>query len=239
MPKGSAYEVQASNDLKLWNAIGQGIAKDLSIEVLDSLATNYNQRFYRVIANDVPSSNVVGYASITLPPRFSMIGNPFDATNNSVGELFKDWPDNTTLNRFDTRLFRLMDNMVKDGKWMNPADRLLPGHGAIFSNPTLDYRSLNFAGEVMQGNLSIPIPSGFSIRSSIVPQSGQLVDDLGFPIADGDVVHIFDREKQDYVLYPYENGEWKSGQPMLGIGESFWVAKTVPGNWNRSFFVNE
>ena len=169
LPKGSAYEVQASNDLKLWNSIAQGIAKDFTIEVLDSLATNYNHRFYRVIANDVPSSNVVGYASITVPPRFSMITNPFDSGSNTIGELFKDWPDNTTLNRFDTRLFRLMDNMVKNGRWTNPSDRLLPGHGAIFFNPTTDYKPLDFAGEVMQGNLSIPIPSGFSIRGSIVP----------------------------------------------------------------------
>ena len=51
---------------------------------------------------------------------------------------------------------------------------VLPGEGGIFFNPTSDYRSLNFAGEVMRENLSMPIPAGFSVRSPLLPQRGQL-----------------------------------------------------------------
>lgn len=72
------------------------------------------------------------------------------------------------------------------------------------------------------------------MRSSPVPQPGSLAEDLEFPIADGDVVHLFDRDKQQYVLYPYENGKWTAGTPMISVGEAFWIAKTEPGNWTRN-----
>ena len=61
--------------------------------------------------------------------------------------------------KFDTGLFKLGENSVQDGKWTNPTEKLMPGEGAIFFNPTLDYKSHSFVGEVIQWNLSIPIPS--------------------------------------------------------------------------------
>jgi hypothetical protein len=237
LPKGADYSIAASSDFTNWKTIASGTGSGDIVDYVDSEAFKYSYRFYRLFANEVPSANVVAYVSMTLPPGFTMLANPLDAPSNAVSELFKDWPDGTTLNKFDTRFFRLDDNAVKHGKWVNSAEKLMPGEGAILFNPTSDYRSINFVGELMQGNLSIPIPAGFSIRSSPIPKSGHLQDDLGFPISDGDVIHLFDRDRQKYVLHPYENGKWTEGPPVLGIGESFWVAKTEPGNWTRSLFV--
>jgi hypothetical protein len=234
LPKGVPYEIQAASDLEHWVTIAQDVARGPAIEYVDSDASKYNHRFYRVVANEVHSTNIIGYASTTLPPGFSMIANPFDTANNTIAELIKDWPDGTTLNKFDTRLFRMADNAVKHGKWTNPTENLRPGEGGIFFNPTPDYKSLNFAGEVMQGNLSVPIPAGFSVRSSLLPLRGQLHEDLGFPIGEGDVVHLFDRDRQKYVLYPFEGGKWTAGSPVVNICESFWVAKTEAANWTRT-----
>ena len=50
--------------------------------------------------------------------------------------------------------------------------------GAIFFNPTSDFKSINFVGEVLQGELLLPIASGFSIHSSRIPQPGRLHTDL-------------------------------------------------------------
>src|SRR5205085_6043654 len=126
----------------------------------------------------------------------SLIANPFQRGNNVVAEAFKNWPDGTTLNKFDTLLLRLSENAVKDGRWTNATQQLAPGEGAIFFNPTEDYKTHNFVGEVAQGNLTLPIPSGFSLRSSLVPQAGNLLDDLQFPVTEGDVVHLFDWDWQ-------------------------------------------
>ena len=95
-----------------------------------------------------------------------------------------------------------------------------------------------FVGEVDQSHVSLPIPSGFSIRSALSPQAGN-IEDMGFPIGEGDVVHLFDRDRQKYVLHPYEGGKWKDGPPMVSIGESFWIAKTEPGNWTKSLGIGE
>jgi len=232
--RGVPYSVVTSSDLTNWNQIASGTAGNEGLEYVDSDASKFNHRFYRVIADDIPSTNALGYASVTLPPGFSLLGNPLNAPSNTVGELFKGWPDGTTLNKFDTRLFRLAENDVKKGAWTNPLEKLAPGEGAILFNPTSDYKSHSFVGEALEGSFSTPVPSGFSLRSCMIPHPGHLCDDLGFPISNGDVVHLFDRDRQKYVLHPYENGKWVSGAPVLSVAEAFWVAKTEAGNWTKS-----
>ena len=236
LPKGTEYSILASTDLANWLTISNGIAMEEAVEYVDSDASKNNHRFYRVTAGDeVSSANILGFASITLPPGFSLIANPLDGQSNAISDLFKEWPDGTALNKFDTRLFKLAENAVVRGKWSNPSERLLPGEGAIFFNPTSDYKTHSFVGDVLHGQPSIPIPSGFSMRSSLIPRLGGLVEDLGFPIADGDVIHLFDRDQQKYNLHPYEEGKWKAGPPIVGIGESFWAAKSEAGNWVEKF----
>jgi hypothetical protein len=238
LPKDTEYTIEASPDLQHWAPIHQGEATVEGCDYLDSEAFKHSYRFYRVQVEEIRSLNVIGYASVTLPPGFSMIANPLEGPCSTVAELFQGWPDGTTLNKFDTRFFRLAENSVKVGKWTNANEKLSPGEGAMFFNPTADYRSISFVGDVVQGHLSVPIPSGFSIRSSLLPLPGNL-EDLGFPIADGDVIHLYDRDRQKYVLYPYEGKKWKDGTPIVGVGESFWVAKTEPGNWIQTLNANE
>jgi hypothetical protein len=231
------YRILASTDLSHWTPIAEGIAGAEYEEYIDSEAFKFSYRFYRAQARAVSSVNVIGYASVALPPGFSLIANPFDSGSNTVGHLITNWPDGTTLNKYDARLLRLTENELKDGKWTNPSEQLLQGEGAIFFNPTDDYRSHSFVGEVAQGEMTTPIPSGFSLRGSLVPKPGNLYEDLQFPISEGDVIHIFDRDRQKYVLYPFENGQWTAGAPILGIGESFWVAKAEPGNWIKHLLI--
>jgi hypothetical protein len=231
--KGVAFEIEATTDLEHW----QTIAAE-TIEYVDSDASKFSHRYYRIKAGTVYSANVMGYAAVTLAPGFSMIANPFVTPNNSVTDLLKDLPDGTRINRFDTRFFKLTENFFKGGRWTNPSEKLVPGEGAILFNPTPDYKVLSFVGDVMQGNLSMPIAGGFSIRSSLVPQAGRLHADLGFPIAEGDVIHLYDRDRQKYVLYPYDPVAWNANPPVVSVGESFWVAKTSPGNWTRNISLS-
>jgi len=236
LPPGTDYAVLASPNLRSWVPVSQGKAQEAPLEYIDSDAPKFACRFYRLLANEIYSANVIGYASVSLPPGFSMISNPFDSSA-TVAEMFKQWPDGTSLNRFDTRQFRLVENVIKSGKWLAPGEKLLRGEGAIFFNPTSDYKMASFAGEVCQGNLSTPVPAGFSLRASQVPQAGNLVEDLGFPIAEGDVIHLFDRERQNYTLHPYQDGKWPAGPPIIAVGEAFWVAKTEPHNWVQNLVI--
>lgn len=234
---GLEFEVQASPDLKDWATLAKGVSTGKTIDSVDSNAPQFASRFYRLISAGIVSSNIVGHVSITLPPGFSMIANPFNSANNTVGELFRQWPNGTMLNKFDSASFRLGENSIQFGKWTDPEETLAPGEGAIFFNPTWDNKSHSFVGEVMQGRLSLPLPAGFSIRSSMVPQQGRLHEDLGLPISQGDVIHRFDRESQKYILYPFGSHGWEAGEPVVTAGESFWIAKTSPENWTQEFSI--
>ena len=234
MAVSSTYEVHACTDLQNWSCLGSGtVGGSDGIDYVDSEASKFGFRFYRVKTPSASSANIVGYASVPFPPGFSMIANPLNAPSNTVGLLFPGLPDGTTFCKFDTRLFRLTNNAVKMGKWVNPAEILNPGEGALIFNPTSDFKTLHFSGDVPQGDLLNPIPAGFSIRSSLVPQPGRLNVELEFPLTDGDVIHIFDRDQQKYIIYPFPAKEWETHPPTIGVGESFWIGKTTPGNWAR------
>jgi hypothetical protein len=234
--KSSPYEIQASPNLQAWDTISSETSTGQPVEYVDSDASKFNLRFYRVLS-DAVSSNVIGYASINVPPGYSLIANPLHAPSNAVSAILPDMPDETALNKFDTHLFKLTENEVKNGKWIHPDETLSPGEGAIFLNPTSDFRNINFVGEVMQGELLLPIASGFSIHSSQVPKPGRLHADLSFPIQEGDVVHLFDRDHQKYVIYEYDRKKWESNPPIVGVGESFWIGKTTPGNWVQNLVI--
>jgi len=231
LPKGAAFEIQASSNLQTWQPILPGKSGGEPVDYVDSEASKFGSRFYRVLTEAFPSDNVVGYVSFTLPPGYSLIANPLQAPSNAVSAILIGMPDGTMLNKFDTHLFKLTENAVQNGKWTNLDETLVPGEGAIFFNPTTEFKSINFVGEVLQGDLLMPIAAGFSVRSSQIPKPGRLHLDLGFPINEGDVVHLFDRDRQKYVIYEFDPKEWDSNPPVVGVGEAFWIGKTTPANW--------
>ena len=49
---------------------------------------------------------------------------------------------------------------------------LLPGEGGLLQNYSGEEFTVTCIGEVLQGNLTKPIPAGLSIRSSMVPEAG-------------------------------------------------------------------
>src|ERR1041384_2877791 len=79
LPQGLQYTVLASTDLRTWTASSKGTAGEGPVELVDSEAFKFPYRFYRLLAKEVFSANVIGYASVTLPPGFSMIANPFES----------------------------------------------------------------------------------------------------------------------------------------------------------------
>ena len=233
--RGIEYDIQASTNLEAWQSISTGRSSGEIVDYVDSDASKFSYRFYRVIAGKLRSPNVIGYASVNAAPGYSMIANPLQASSNAVSAILPNLPDGTTLNKFDNSLFKLTENSVTGGRWSNPDETLSPGEGAIFFNPSSDIRNINLVGDVMQGSLLLPIAVGFSIRSSQIPKPGRLHSELGFPIGEGDVVHLFDRDQQKYVIYEYNPKKWDSNPPVVGVGESFWIGKTTPGNWIQNF----
>jgi hypothetical protein len=139
--KGVAFEIEATTDLEHWQTIATETDAAETIEYVDSDASKFSHRYYRIKAGTVYSANVMGYAAVTLALGFSMIANPFVTPNNSVTDLLKDLPDGTRINRFDTRFFKLTENFSKVAGGPILPKSSFPVKGPSFSTPLRITRS--------------------------------------------------------------------------------------------------
>jgi len=191
----------------------------------------------------VYSVNAVGYVNVVIPPGFSLIANPLDnKTGNKVPDLFPTVPNGTTVYKFDDTTHQFVANNFFFG-WNLPNMTLIPGEGVFIYNGTATPVTTTFVGEVMQGGpgtpnatLSNPIPAGFSIRASQVPQKGILDTELKFPVSNGDTVYRFDNALNTFVAHNYFFG-WNI-VPTNNVAEAFFVNKASAANWTRDFSVN-
>lgn len=187
----------------------------------------------------VYSVNAVGYINLSIPVGFTMIANQLDkgAGNNTVANIFPaTTPEGTTLYKFNGTTYDI--NTFEFGAWGTPAMTLNPGEGAFIKTPTAF--TVTLVGEVPQGTLNNPIPTGFSIRSSIVPQSAAL-NTIGYVADEGDTVYRWVNATSSYSIATYEFGEWPGGAaPAPAVGESFFLksAAAAAKTWTRTFSVN-
>lgn len=182
----------------------------------------------------VYSVNAVGYVNVPVPKGFSMIANPLKAADNTVPALFASAPDNTTIYKFNGTTYVI--NSFQFGSWDDPKMTLNPGEGAFIKTDST-FTNL-FIGEVMQGNLTNAVPTGFSIQASQVPQAGGLAKTLGYTPTENDTVYQFDNTKNGYNGATFEFGDWTGGEPQLKVGEAFFLNSADKKSWTRQFSVN-
>jgi hypothetical protein len=193
--------------------------------------------------SNVYSLNIVGYVNLTNNPGFTMIANPLNATNNSNSQLFSTAPAFTKIIRYQGGAYQTYVNDPDDG-WTGPGGigdvfNLNPGEGVFIQIPAGPSYVKTFVGEV-QLNSTNSVPSGFSMRASVIPQAGRVQTDLLYPAANFDKVIKWTGSAYDtYVLDPDDG--WTSnagpGEPTLKVAEGFFAQKTAPANWIRNFVV--
>lgn len=202
----------------------------------------------------VYSVNAVGYVNVSLNPGFNLVSNPLDAGvgNNTVGKLFSNIapavPANLKVYTFNNGAYDVAATYVNATLGFQPAASaaivLAPGNGAFVLNPQAAGSApltLTFVGEVPQGNLSNPIPTGFSIKASQVPQAGK-PEDLGLVGVAGDKIYRYDSVAGAYrVANTYVNATlgWQPATGVVAVGEAFFFLRTgAAGAWTRTFSVN-
>jgi len=183
--------------------------------------------------------NAVGYVNLALPQGFSLIANPLNGTNNSLNTILPVVPQDTIIYKFNpaTQAYENANTYISGFGWF-PDNTLPPGEGAFIGLPAA--ATITFVGEVPQGVLTNPMPANFSLRSSIVPQAGALTTTLGYTASNDDVVYQWDRVNQRYTDATTFIGGfgWFPAEPNIGVGESFFIQRTAPGTWTRTFSVN-
>ena len=189
-------------------------------------------------AQPVYSVNAVGYYTISVPPGFTMIANQLVASNNTVSALFSSLPTGSAIYKWGGASF-LINSFDKDLGWDDPNQTLVPGEGAFILNPTSTNISVTIPGEVGQGTLTNALATGFSIRSSKVPQSGLLQDSLGLTPPPNQSISVLRFKNGSYQFHEYDKDLGWDVQPNLSVGESFFILSQVSFNWSRSFNVNQ
>ena len=198
----------------------------------------------------VYSVNAVGYVNVPLVGNgFTLVANQFTASSYAISNVIPSAPLGATVFVFvgGTYQSTVFDEFTS--AWDKPNTQLPLGSGFFINNPQ-PATTLTMVGEVPQGTLNNSISSGFSIRSSIVPQAGT-VGALGLVPGLGDVVFKFDSATQGYLQATFDEfgGGWvantsgfvvdNANGPSVAVGEAvFYNSIANTATWNRTFNVN-
>ena len=192
--------------------------------------------------SNVYSVNVVGYYNVTVPANggLKLVGVQLSSTNTTLASLIKNVPDGTQFFKWTGSTFGafLYEDPGGGGEWSGDT-ALLPGQGGFLKNNSGTPLTVTFVGEVGQGSLTNPVPSGYEVEASLVPQAGGVSTVLGLPAADGD--QIFKWNGTGYITYLYEDpgggGEWSPSEPAVEVGEAVFSRKSAGVSWVRNFTV--
>lgn len=184
---------------------------------------------------DVFSVNVVGYVNKTLQPGFSLIANPLNTTNNTLNSLFPNAVPGDAIYRFTGSGYTVSSFDEFDLVWL-PNLTLNPGEGIFYNNGRVTNQVVTFVGEVIQGTTTNALPAGYSIRSSIVPQSGTL-SALGVPGQPGDSVYKFTGTGYTVSSFDEFDLAWLPNL-TIDVAEAVFIQKVAGTNWVRTFNVN-
>jgi hypothetical protein len=195
----------------------------------------------------VYSVNAVGYINTTLSPKFNLVANQLDNKNgNIIKDVFKNitptLPNALTIYKFVNGAYKLAkyDDLALD--FLGDAATLSanPGEGVFVNVPGTANLTVTFVGEVPQGNLSTPLPKGFSIVSSQVPQAGDATT-LGLKAVaqQGDVMYKWDKAGQKYLPSKFDDLVGDFLTPLtFDVGEAFFYSSASAKTWPRQFNVN-
>jgi len=197
------------------------------------------------MAQAVYSVNAVGYVNTVLHPGFNLISNPLTATDNTIATLFKSAPVNTVVYKYNGTGFDISTYDPDDLVFEPNGDKtVLPGEGVFVKLPGSADVTITFVGEVSQNpapgtKLSNPIPTGLSIRSSQVPQSGTAAD-LGLVGKPNEVLYQYNTTKHGYDISTFDPDDlaWAPALGTLKVGEAFFYKSPTGNTWQRDFSVN-
>jgi hypothetical protein len=189
------------------------------------------------MAQNVYSLNVVGYHTVTVPANgFALVANQLDSGNNTLASLIPNPPVDTIVYKYDNGWVGYTFDEFDEAWLPNGNATINPGEGVMIRNPLGTPLSITFVGEVLQGNLANPLPAGFAVRSSMVPQAGGITSVLGFPGEPDDIVYKYSGGYTGYTFDEFDEA-WLPSEPVVAVGEAFFSRKVKAGSWDRVFSV--
>jgi len=193
---------------------------------------------------NVYSVNAVGYVQQVLQPGvFTMIANPLNTTNNSLGSLFPTMPNGTQIFKWNGSTYDIAARVR--GAWDHPEYTLNPGEGSFIQLGGAGPFTNTYVGEVLQGSLTNATTGpGYFMLSSQVPQNGD-ADSLNLTpaLSNGDAVYEFNAGSNQYDIWSRVRGSWAdpvggNTAPPITVAQSFFLFDGGARSWTRTFSVN-
>jgi hypothetical protein len=187
----------------------------------------------------VYSQNAVGYINISVPAGFSMIANQLVQPSYALSALIPSPLPSTSVYKLTPSGYQISVFDDLDLVWTpNPAATIDLGGGVFINSP--GPQTITFVGEVPTGTLTTDTPTGFSIRSSQVPQAGT-VSQLGLIGQPSDSIYKY-VPGTGYQISVFDDLDlvWTPAEPTIAVGEAFFLNKAPGGSatWVRTFTVN-
>jgi hypothetical protein len=189
--------------------------------------------------SNVYSLNIVGYVTTAQNSGFRIINNPLNQTNNDVRFLFpgaSSYPG-LAVYKFNGVGYDISAYDPDAGGWTVPMT-LKPGEGAWLQVPVGPPFTNTYVGEVLL-NSTNPIPTGFSMKGSSVPQVAPIQATLGIPLQNNDAVYFFNGVGYDIFAIDPDAGGWTPSEPSPLVAQGFWVQNNsgTAKTWIRNFAV--
>jgi hypothetical protein len=160
-----------------------------------------------------------------LPAGYSMIANPCDSGAAPITAFLPVAPEGTTLYKWNGVAYEIASYFF--GAWEGDvAMTLSPGEGAFILLPLPAV--LAFVGAPLASPQAIGLPADYAMRSA--PAGLGMA---GFPAVEGDTIYKFDAASGGYEFYEFFDGIWFPAEPVVGVGEGFWVLKVAPALWGQ------
>lgn len=244
IPTGSGWFLQRTSVLvpSTWATIAGPYSSGPTFAFTDPASGPATQSYYRLVKVPTLGSadcgvNRYGFIRKTVTVGFCMYADQLlGDSGNSLANIMPVMNHGTYFYQYSGG-YTIDDWDIANPGWSSGTSTLNPGQGCFLLNPG-PVNPVTFIGTVPEGTLTTPIVSGYNMVSSQVPQAGLLTSDLGFPAQDQDTVYQFVCG-QGYVIYVYDLsgvGGWDPYEPLIDVGESFFVLSNGPhAPWVRSF----
>jgi len=205
------------------------------------------------MAQNVYSLNVVGYVNTNVVAGFNLIANPLDkdgtGTNNLISQVISNQlPLNTTVYEYNGvgyNQFSYAKNKSTGLTNWSPDGPLNPGRGVWVSIPAgSPVQTATFVGNVLQGvnsNPNIPAGGGFGLVSSLAPLQGGVTTVLKYNPLLNDTLYRYNGVGYDQFSYAKNKStgltNWSPSEPVINIGQGFWLKTSAGSTWNQNFTV--
>jgi hypothetical protein len=169
----------------------------------------------------------------------NLIANQLDydgtGTNNTLATVFgTSLPNNTIIQAWNGSGFA-SDTYSTSSGWTTTANAIVNGSlqpGSGFFIKTKASTNITLVGNVIIGTNTVPVVAGVSVVAPLAPIAGTLDKTNSFPIANNNIVQVWNGTGYNAFTYSSSTG-WNPSDPQLAVGQSVFINVKKSTNWTQ------